>query len=192
MSRVNSKSSKANLGIKSDGISLDKQDEEFLKWLSPSQWLVESQLAYFRKERKEETLKWAHVMPEFQAWMKSDLRPDSRERLLWISGPLGIGKSIMSAYFIDILKTLYPNSIVAYFFCRSGQKGLTTAQDIVRTISYQCIRGDDDARSFLEDLRKKAFKIEELVGLRFLTQRLISEPVHQSAREVFIVLDGLD
>lgn len=51
-------------------------------------------------------------MPEFQAWMKSDLRDDSRERLLWISGPLGIGKSIMSAYFIDILTTLYPNSIV--------------------------------------------------------------------------------
>ena len=192
LSRVNGKSSKANLGIKSDGGSRDQQDEEFLKWLSPSQWLVESQLAYFRKERKEDTLKWAHVMPEFQAWMKSDLRPDSRERLLWISGPLGIGKSIMSAYFIDLLKTLYPNSIVAYFFCRSGQKGLTSAQDIVRTISYQCIQGDEDARSFLEDLRKKAFKIEELVGLRFLTQRLITEPVQQSARDVFIVLDGMD
>ena len=98
----------------------------------------------------------------------------------------------MAAFFIDLLKTLYPTAIVGYFFCRSGQKGLTKAQDIVRTLAYQCIQGDEDARGFLEALRSKAFNVDELIGLRYLTQRLIAEPLQQAEREVFIVLDGLD
>ena len=137
-------------------------------------------------------MNWASLMPEFQTWMKSDLQFDCPERQLWLSGSLGVGKSIMAAYFIDLLNTLYPTAIVGYFFCRSGQKGLTRAQEIVRTLAYQCIQGDEDARNYLETLRSRAFNIDDLIGLRYLTQRLIAEPLKEAAREVFIVIDGLD
>ena len=103
-------------------------DGDFLQWLSPSYWLVESQLSSFRQQRSEGTLQWARDMPEFQAWRLCDLDEESERRITWINGTLGIGKSIMAGYFIDLLKCQYPNAIVAYFFCRSNQPGLTNAE----------------------------------------------------------------
>src|SRR5277367_6151460 len=96
-----------------------KEDEKFLLWLSPSNWLVEAQLHHFRQQRGEGTLEWARDMEDFEKWRFSD--PSSNDRILWIRGTLGIGKSTMAGYYIDLLKYRYPNSMVAYFFCRSSQ-----------------------------------------------------------------------
>ena len=53
----------------------------------------------------------------------SDIDSDVARRVLWIRGTLGMGKSVMAGYYIDLLKCLYPKAIVAYFFCKSGQPG---------------------------------------------------------------------
>jgi len=143
-----------------DRAQKQNEDDEFLQWLSPSHWLFEAQLSSFREQRGENTLEWAINMPEFQTWRTSKIRVDSKmnERILWIRGPLGIGKSIMAGYFIDILKSkyIYPAAIVAYFFCRSGQAGLTKPRDIVRTLAYQCVQSGNEVRpevrSVLENL----------------------------------------
>ena len=117
---------------------------------------------------------------------------NSKERILWIRGTLGIGKSIMAGHFIDLLKCLHPTAIVAYFFCRSGQAGLMKPRDIVRTLAYQFIQGDKEARSVLETLRAKDFKIEDNLGIGFLTERLLVDPLRRSKQDIYIVLDGLD
>jgi hypothetical protein len=44
----------------------EKQDEMFLKRLSPLYWLVEAQLHSFRQQRGENTLQWARDLQEFQ------------------------------------------------------------------------------------------------------------------------------
>ena len=168
-----------------------KQDMEFLNWLSPSHWLVEEQLLSFRHQKGTETLQWARNLAEFQTWRNSEVGPKSNERILWIRGPLGVGKSIMAGYFIDLLRCLYPEAIVAYFFCRKGQKGLTKARDIIRTLSYQCIHDDNEARSALEALRTKDFKIEGL-GLGILIEKLLLDPLRRTQKDIYIVLDGLD
>jgi hypothetical protein len=49
------------------------EDEKFLKWLSPSYWLVEGQLSSIRKKRGKETLEWARNMAEFQAWQRCEV-----------------------------------------------------------------------------------------------------------------------
>lgn len=171
----------------------EKEEEEFLKWLSPSYWLVEAQLHSVRQQRGENTLKWARDMEEFRDWRLARLDDvSSLDRILWIRGPLGIGKSTMAGYFIDLLKRHYPSSIVAYFFCRSNQAGLTKARDIVRTLAYQCNADYDRARSMLESLRKKKFPIEDELGLSFLFEKLLSEPLGTTQKDTFIVLDGLD
>ena len=98
----------------------------------------------------------------------------------------------MAGYFIDLLKCQYPNSIVAYFFCRSNQPGLTSAREIVRTLAYQCIHADPSTRVILESLKSKAFCIDNNLGVSFLFEKLLLEPLCTTHKEVFIIVDGLD
>jgi tetratricopeptide (TPR) repeat protein len=131
-------------------------------------------------------------MPEFRAWRLAELHESAKDRILWIRGPLGIGKSTMAGYFIDILKCLYPKSTVAYFFCRGHQSGLTKAHDIVRTLAYQCMENDRSVRSILEALKHKDFRITENLGVAFLFEKLLLEPLRGTSKEIYIILDGLD
>ena len=168
-----------------------QHNEEFLQWLSPSYWLVESQLSSFRQQRSEGTLQWARNMHEFQAWRLSELHENAERRITWINGTLGMGKSIMAGYFIDLLKIQYPSAVVAYFFCRSNQPGLTNARDILRTLAYQCIEKDKEARKVLETLKSKGFQLTDNLSIRYLFEKLLLDPLRNSP-EIFIVLDGLD
>ena len=168
-----------------------QHNAEFLQWLSPSYWAVESLLSSFRRQRSEGTLEWARNMPEFRAWRLSDLDERSERRITWIHGTLGIGKSIMAAYFIDLLKCQYPKATVAYFFCRSNQPGLTRARDILRTLAYQCIENNKTARSVLENLKSKGFQISENLDIGYLFEKLLLDPL-QTTKDIYIILDGLD
>jgi hypothetical protein len=129
----------AELKYQTSSAQMQQKDEELLRWLAPSHWLVEAQLSLFREQRGENTLQWARDMPEFQTWRLSNLET-SKDRVLWIRGTLGVGKSIMAAYFIDLLKVHYPKAIIAYFFCRSKQAGLMEARDIIRTLAISVPR----------------------------------------------------
>lgn len=168
-----------------------QHNEEFLQWLLPSYWLVELQLSSFRQNRSEGTLQWARNMPEFQAWRLSELHENAEQRIMWITGTPGMGKSTMAGYFIDLLRVQYPKAVVAYFFCRSNQPGLTKAQDILRTLAYQCTLDDREAREVLETLKSNGFELTDNLGIRYLFEKLLLDPLRNS-REIFIVLDGLD
>src|SRR5277367_1535697 len=168
------------------------QDELFLRWLSPSYWLVEGQLSSVRGQREKDTLEWARNMPEFEAWRRSEANLESKDRVLWIRGTLGVGKTIMAGYFIELLKCLHPNAVVAYFFCRSGQERLKTARDIIRTLAYQCVINDADARSVLDSLRTNDFRVNEEAHVGFLVEKLLQEPLNRTKNAMFIIIDGVD
>lgn len=166
-----------------------EQDEKFLRWLSPSYWLVEGQLSSVRKQRGKDTLQWARNMREFQTWRECPIDP--KERILWIRGTLGVGKTIMAGYFIELLKCMYPDAVVLYFFCRRDQAGLTQVRDIIKTLAYQSSLHSKSARSVLDSLRCKNLPIDNNVGIGFLFDKLLRDPLDLSD-ELFIVLDGLD
>lgn len=122
----------------------------------------------------------------------SDLDVNSKERALWIRGKLGVGKSTMAGYFIDLLKQLSPNSVIAYFFCKSGRVGLTAARDIVRTLCHQIIRSKFNALSVVEGLKRNGFSIDHNVGISLLVEQFLREPLLHTNSDVYIILDGLD
>src|SRR5271169_4744174 len=113
-------------------------------------------------------------MTEFKDWRNSK-EQGAKERILWVRGTLGVGKTIMAGYFIELLKCLHPNAVVAYFFCRSGQERLKTARDIIRTLAYQCVINDADARSVLDSLRTNDFRVNEEAHVGFLVEKLLRE-----------------
>lgn len=122
----------------------------------------------------------------------SDTNLNCRERILWIHGSLGVGKSFMAGYFIDLLRGLSPNSLMAYFFCKRGEKGLTKAQEIIKTLAYQCSQGDGKVFSNLEALETSRFAKDDALGVSFLAQKLLYEPLLQTKKDVHIIIDGLD
>lgn len=98
----------------------------------------------------------------------------------------------MAGYFIELLKCQYPDAIVAYFFCRSGQKGLIKARDIIRTLAYQVIQESPEARLYLESLQHEELPVDDNVGVGFLFDKLLKEPLATTSKTSFIILDGLD
>jgi hypothetical protein len=168
----------------------ENRDVEFLKWLSSSHWLVEAQFHSLSLQREQATLQWAADMTEFSQWRTSPRY--SAGRVLWLRGGPGFGKSILSAYFIRILKQAYPTSQVLYFFCKSGQPGLKRAADIIRTITYQCSEGNAITRSALVALQTKDFPIEKQIGVRFMCQKLLQPCLNAISRDIFVIIDGLD
>jgi len=98
----------------------------------------------------------------------------------------------MAGYFIELLKCQYPDAIVAYFFCRSGQKGLFKARDIIRTLAYQVIQESPEARLYLESLQREELPVDDNVGVGFLFDKLLKEPLATTSKTAFIILDGLD
>ena len=165
------------------------QDKEFLDWLSPSYWLVEAQLSAARKQRAAGTLQWVRNLSELRAWHCRE--SNIMEQTLWIRGAPGVGKSTIAAYLVDFIKCLYPDSIVTYFFCKNGQVGLMTARDILRTFAYQCM-ANPAVRSKLENLKESGFKLEEKLGVSFLFEKLLKEPLDAVNNDLYIILDGLD
>lgn len=59
------------------------------------------------------TCDWALQLDVFRQWKAEDAK---LPKLLWIHGPAGFGKTIMSAWIIQHLKTTYRDQ-VSYFFC---------------------------------------------------------------------------
>src|SRR6202022_3418570 len=113
-------------------------DDDFLSWLAPSHWEVEGQLDAARNRRQKDTLFWVPELREFKQWVNAE--PKSVESTLWLRGSAGIGKSVMAGSIIDYLQHAFPQSVIAYFFCKSGTPKLSEPRAIVRTIVYQCIQ----------------------------------------------------
>jgi tetratricopeptide (TPR) repeat protein len=137
-------------------------------------------------------LNWARDMTVFRDWRLSGLDKEDPNRITWIHGTLGVGKSIMAAYFIDLLKCQYPNAIVAYFFCRSKEAGAFTARDILRALSYQCMEKVGGASKALKELNSHGFQISDDIGIGYLFEILLLGPMQTNDKQIFMVLDGLD
>lgn len=157
----------------------------------PSYWIVEAVLRVLRDLREENTLQWIWNVDKFQNLRSADLVNSSENRVLWIKGAPGVGKSVMAAYIIDVLKTHHPQAIVAYFFCKQNVPGLTTALDIIRVLAYHCVL-NTGARSKLESLKRSGFRTDDPVGTADAFHRLVKEPIANAKANVYIVLDGWD
>jgi len=160
------------------------------QWLLPSFWETEEELHAIHKKLKSGILEWALNMTSFKEWRNSS--PGSNENLLWIRGPPRVGKTTAAALIIDGLKQSYGGSLVTYFFCKSGKGRLSNVRDIIRTIAFQCALADKDVRSGLESLKRAMFSITNESDISAAFSKLLHEPLSRTAKDIFIVLDGID
>lgn len=111
------------------------QRQDINEWIQVD--LVDQQFDVQRDERLEGTGDWIFSHPAYQSWLSGvgDLK------LLWLCGPAGSGKTVLSATVIQRLKDSSPQGPpVVYCFCSVYAQAATQLQGIIRTLISQFAR----------------------------------------------------
>ncbi|KAH6672691.1 hypothetical protein F5X68DRAFT_174926, partial [Plectosphaerella plurivora] len=133
------------------------------------------------------TLEWVFKLQTFNDWMSGSASP-----LLWCSGKIGSGKSILSAKVVDHLLRLKQrqssDALVTFFFMRFDHVTSLDPETVLRSLIRQTLDEaslDDDLVTQLENLRIDGFSDQERLRA-FLEQRV------KRWNSFYIVIDGLD
>ncbi|KAJ5390784.1 uncharacterized protein N7496_001852 [Penicillium cataractarum] len=138
------------------------------------------------------TCRWITDVQEFESWL------NGTNNLLWISGGPGKGKTFLSIYLVDILRTLATEDkgpSVLLLFCDHSNHQRNTALAVIRGLLYQMLEADealyDDILGPFK-LRKK--RGENLFSDAFLEElwKIFEKMVARDPRPRYFVLDGLD
>jgi hypothetical protein len=146
---------------------------------------VESEFTRHCRSRAEGTFKWI-----FKVTKNGGLAADkSHDRcglmdFLVLANPQ-LRRTLYKLYSPIIVK------LQLYFFCKSGDSNQGTLSQLVRTLAAQLVPEIPTARSHLQTLKEKDFKISDPDSW-FLHQNLIRDSLKGSNKEIFIIIDGLD
>ncbi len=133
---LHASSSRPNVGL-----------ERLLIWLNAV--FTDEELGKARSPRAPGTCQWIFERPEFQDWATSTISSNSM-RILWIHGPPGFGKTVLSASIVEHLQNENP-SRVAHFFCVSDHEAKRQPLAIVRSWVAQMVRQNREALDAAEE-----------------------------------------
>ncbi|KAF8244389.1 hypothetical protein K440DRAFT_663489 [Wilcoxina mikolae CBS 423.85] len=160
------------------------QQSTLAAWLKSSFWSVDAQFSNNCELRAPGTLQWVLEESEFTSWRLGE------SKSLWLNGLPGVGKSIITAYLIQVLKAQHPDSVVLYFFCKAGDSTLDNVDRVIRTLAMQLALVAPEAREKLQMLMEEGFQCENDDAYAF--SRLVKDTLAVVSRQVFVVIDGLD
>lgn len=135
------------------------------------------------KDRAPNTANWVEQDAEFCKW-----RTCTGTALLWCSGTMGTGKTVLISNIIAFLSRRDSRNKTCYFYCRSEQRETLQARNILGSLAYQALesfiaQASEDA---LDDLLSKSRELDAEDVSDFLIPYL-----HRSKRYYFII-DGID
>ena len=136
---------------------------------------------------------WFVKSAQYTTWLSA---PTSQ--LLWVKGPPGIGKTVMSLYLSEVLTQVTQkdeSSLLLYFFCdyQDNRKNTTTA--IIRGLIYQIIdREPELVKYMLRDfeLYKDHLGIFHPQHKDVLWRNFVDLLSRMKSAQIYCVLDGLD
>ena len=177
-------------------LNIDASIEELLevatkrKQLDIEVWLdaikYDDPCGKFITSHLEGTCDWILSHPAYVTWESQDSEEDVA-KLLWIYGPAGFGKTILSAWLVHhIEKTL--KLPLAYCFSSNHAQRINELDDMVRTWITQLIRKDTVALDLVHRMRQKQ---NTRRASRDDVWTLLKELVTQ-IQSCVLVLDGLD
>jgi len=152
-----------------------KQKFQFLDGLS----MHDHRIAW-KQARRQGTSSWLFSDPSYEIWSSS-----SQSSVLWCTGKLGSGKTVLSANVIEQLMVHEsPNHSVSYFLCRFDQYFSSTA--IMGSLARQLLDSLPNASVGEEAYLENKTPTDEHEIIKVL-QKLLPD-----SRKYFVVLDGLD
>lgn len=170
-----------------------RRREAIFAWLSP----VDSSQDLVRHGQKcaPNTCQWLLNAEFFRSW-RDDACPHGRERVRWLYGNAGTGKTVMSAVIVNHLERLATlqrkEGSVAYFFDKSDE-GKNASIAMYRTLIHQLFSQSMSSSSSIET----AFQAAKIYGrLRFSSADgpvpLLRGILNGLTATTYIVIDALD
>lgn len=132
------------------------------------------------------TAEWFHQDSSFDAWLHG-----TQTSILWCSGKLGVGKSVLVSSIIAHLEQANDaQRYIAYHFCRTGHKNTLTARGVLGNIARQMLTRV--IGQLQEDQLQKLLERSEDVSHEDLIDVLQAHLEPNLGISYFIILDGLD
>ncbi|RBA19062.1 ankyrin repeat domain-containing protein 52 [Fusarium proliferatum] len=129
-------------------------------------------------ETVQGTCDWVLHTPEFIKWRTSD------DNLLWISGGIGSGKTLLAVYLTEQLQlTMASDEILLYYFFDARLELRNNAACLVRSLIYQLVQLDKDGEHGNQWWKTR---------FQFLWYMFIEILQDLKGCRVVCVLDGLD
>ncbi|KAH0489354.1 hypothetical protein TgHK011_009786 [Trichoderma gracile] len=173
----------AELQSEVDGRRAMERRQKLLHFLSTHDYVTP--LKQSRRKRYSGTLEWLFKTREFDRWIN-----DSESPLLWCSGKIGSGKTILTASLIDKLLTEKqgPDEFVSFFFIQFDDQQSMIAETILKSIVQQALHASNPPRE-IETLLER-MKLSLSSGLEDILELL--RKIAASFRTFYIAIDGLD
>jgi ankyrin repeat domain-containing protein 50 len=135
----------------------------------------------WKQARKAGTTTWIHDTDKYKRWTK-----ETTSSILWCTGILGSGKTVVSANVVENLTVIVPAAVVAYFFCKYDEAESLKSRTVIGSIAKQLLSHVKPEVFDSVDLRDMSFSNTHQV-LEYLMKFLPSEqPAY------FLVIDGMD
>ena len=163
----------------------DKQQQllkSLLRWISPGFATTEDFDAISRKKLTGSCL-WIENNPLVSGFLDPD---NSQDRLLWITGHPGSGKTYIAAHLIELL--LSQNHYrIAYCFCRTDDPNKRTALGILRAWALQLLQLVSVEKASLVFYHCKRGEPPTCIAVISIIGKL-----HDKSQPTLLILDGLD
>lgn len=131
---------------------------------------------------------WLSTEPRLTKWRDSD-RPEA----LWITGPPGQGKSVLTKAVVRQLEESLkePDVAVIYFFCYNQDPGFRTPSSVLRALIVQLLEVPDMFQHLPRTLQqdRTEFISASLISLWNIFENMVSDKYH---RKIYCVIDALD
>lgn len=138
----------------------------------------------------EDVYRWILRNPDYLTW-----RDNERNRLLWIRGDPGKGKTMLMCGIINELEqSLDTASTLSYFFCQATDSRLNSAMAVLRGLVY-CLASQQP--KFMPKIRERydeAGKLlfEDINAWTALTGILENMLQESECGGIYLIIDGLD
>jgi hypothetical protein len=138
----------------------------------------------------QDSYQWILENAEFQQW-----RDDKQNRLLWVKGDPGKGKTMLLCGIIDELKkSTAKTCLLSYFFCQGSDSRINNATAVLRSLIYLLV---DQQPSLISHVRKKydhagqtLFEgVNAWVSLSEIFANILQDP---SLKTTYLIIDALD
>ncbi|KAG8528973.1 uncharacterized protein KY384_006662 [Bacidia gigantensis] len=163
--------------------------QKIMKWLSPLD--MENVLQREHNKRCTNSGQWLYRQHAFMDWLQS------HQQVLWITGPPGSGKTVLSTSVIETIKSRLSTCSkqtlsLAFFFCdktdESSQSEARLLGTLIAQIVAQMGEMPDNVRTSYEVARRYG---RSMVSSSDCPLKLLADLL-QSLGSVFIIIDGID
>lgn len=140
----------------------------------------------------EDSYRWTFGNEEFKRWQSNQNQTD---RLLWIRGDPGKGKTMLLCGIIQELTRSLGNIVnVPFFFCQATDGRINTATAVLRGLIYSIVGKQPHLLSHVQDRYQKAGKalfegMNAWSALSSIFTDILKDP---GLRSTFFIIDALD